>query len=83
MMQSCLPNIGLGTLKTKEIPSGPAPNDKVSPSLLPQGDFYKELAKKCANYSVSVSIVATPSSSIDMATLCTIFPVIHGLNWFR
>lgn len=72
-MQSCLPNYGLGLLKAKETLTGQPPADKVSPALVPQGEFYRDLAKKCATYSVSVSIVATPSSSIDLATISKSF----------
>lgn len=70
LMASTLPSHGLGCLKPKEaVASGPPSNEKVQPDLLPQGDFYRELAKRCAISGVSINIVATPSSSIDMATL--------------
>lgn len=70
-MQSSLPSSGLGILKPKEISAAAPPTDKVHPSLVPQGEFYRELAKKMATYSVAVTILATPSSSVDLATIST------------
>lgn len=70
-MASTLPSYGIGALKPKDASAGPAAADKVHPALLPQGDFYRELGKKCAASAVSVNIVATPSSLIDMATIST------------
>lgn len=68
MMQSSLPSIGLGILKPKDLQTGPPSADKVSPALIAQGDFYRELAKNCAQNSVAVSLILTPSSTVDLAT---------------
>jgi hypothetical protein len=72
-MQSSVPSSGLGVLKPKEISTAAPPTDKVNPSLVPQGEFYRELAKKMATFSVAVTILVTPSSSVDLATISTQF----------
>lgn len=78
-MASSLPSYGIGALKQKDVSAGPTAADKVHPALVPQGEFYRELGKKCAASAVSVNIVATPSSLIDMATISTILLYIIPL----
>lgn len=68
-MQSSLPSFGLGVLKPKEISATSQATDKVNPSLVPQGEFYRDLAKKMATHSIAVTILATPASSVDLATI--------------
>lgn len=73
LMQTAFPSYGLGALRAREDSGASVSPDKPHPGLQPQGDFFRELAKKCATSSVSVSIIATPSSTLDLATLGTIF----------
>lgn len=79
LMTTTLPSSGVGALKAKEIVSTASlPADKVNPALLPQADFYKDLGNKCANAAISVSIVATPSSSVDMPTINELCRITSG-----
>ncbi len=80
LMTSSIPTIGVGALKQKETQSGPLPADKVDPILIPQGTFYKDIAKKCSASSISINIVSTPSSTIDLATLSDLCKFTSGYS---
>lgn len=70
-MMTSSPSSGLGTVKLRDdsIGTNGAP-DKVQSTLQPQGDFYRELGKRCAQAGISVNVIATPSKSVELSTLC-------------
>lgn len=80
LMASSLPSAGLGTLKPKDLNATVASADKIAPYLVHQGEFYRDLAKKCAQNAVAVDIIATPTSSIDMATIIDLCKYTSGTS---
>ena len=64
IMQSCLPNVGIGALEKRE-----ENIDKDSSNLAPQTDFYKKLALDCAGAQICVDLFMFNSLYADMATL--------------
>ena len=65
IMQTCLPNVGVGSLKQRE-----ENIDKDSANLAPQTDFYKKLALDCAGVQIAVDLFMFNSLYADLATLC-------------
>ena len=68
LMQTTLPNHGIGSLKNREGLAQTA-TDKVNPLFVPQGDFYPRFAKLAAAQGISFSLFCTPSSFLDLATI--------------
>lgn len=67
IFQTTLPSWGLGgALKNRE-EGGNA--EKAGAHLLPQTDFYGRLGKQAAPLGVAFSIFATPSTSLDLASI--------------
>ena len=64
IMQTCLPNVGIGGLKQRE-----ENIDKDSSSIAPQTDFYKKLALNCAGSQIAVDLFMLNSLNADLATL--------------
>ena len=67
VMQTCLPNVGVGALKIRE-----ETIDKDSTNLGPQCDFYKKMALDCAGLHIAVDLFMFNSLYADLATLCKI-----------
>ena len=68
MVQSTLPNIGPGGLKSREKASA---GEKSSDSSLlnPSTDFYKKLALDCSGQQIAVDLFALGAHYLDLATL--------------
>lgn len=66
VVQSSLPNIGPGGLKSRET-SG----DKASDSSLlnPSTDFYKKLALDCSGQQIAVDLFVLQNQHCDLATI--------------
>lgn len=65
------PTSGLGTVKARDEQTAiNTANDKVQATLQPQGEYYRDVGKRCAKAGISVSVIATPVASVDLATLC-------------
>lgn len=64
IMQTCLPNLGIGSLKPRD-----ENIDKDSTNIGPQSDFYKKLALDCAGVHIAVDLFMFNSLYADMATL--------------
>ncbi len=67
IMQTCLPNIGVGSLKPRE-----ENVDKDPAGLAPQIDFYKKMALDCAGVHVAVDLFMFNSQYADLATLSSV-----------
>ena len=65
IMQTCLPNIGVGGLKARD-----ENIDKDASNLAPQTDFYKKLALDCAGVQIAVDLFMFNSLYADLSTLC-------------
>jgi len=68
VMQTCLPNVGVGALKIRD-----ETIDKDSTNLGPQNDFYKKMALDCAGVHIAVDLFMFNSLYADLATLCIDF----------
>ena len=68
VMQTCLPNVGVGALKVRD-----ESIDKDSTNLAPQSDFYKKLALECAGLHIAVDLFLFNSLYADISTLCKCF----------
>ena len=68
VMQTCLPNTGVGSLKKHE-----ENVDKDPTNLAPQTDFYKKLALDCAGAHIAVDLFMFNSQFADLSTLCKFF----------
>jgi protein transport protein SEC24 len=64
IMQTCLPNVGVGALKVRD-----ESIDKDSTNLAPQTDFYKKLSLDCAAAQICVDLFMFNSMYADLATL--------------
>lgn len=64
IMQTCLPNVGAGSLKPRD-----ENIDKEASSLAPQSDFYKKMALDCAGVQIAVDLFMFNSLQADLATL--------------
>ena len=67
VMQTCLPNLGVGSLKQRD-----ENVDKDSANLSPQTDFYKKLALECAGVQIAVDLFMFNSQYADLTTLSTV-----------
>ncbi|XP_015122923.1 protein transport protein Sec24B [Diachasma alloeum] len=67
VFQSCLPNIGPGTLQSREDPNTRASKDVQH--LNPATDFYKRLALDCSGQQIAVDLFLLNSQYSDLATL--------------
>lgn len=67
VVQSTLPNVGPGGLKSRDI-SGT--NDKTESALLnPSTDFYKKLALDCSGQQIAVDLFVLQNQHCDLATI--------------
>ena len=68
MVQSTLPNIGPGGLKSREKASA---GEKSSDSSLlnPSTDFYKKLALDCSGQQIAVDLFVLQNQHCDLATI--------------
>ena len=67
VVQSSLPNVGPGGLKSRDI-SGT--NDKTESALLnPSTDFYKKLALDCSGQQIAVDLFVLHNQHCDLATI--------------
>lgn len=74
VMQTCLPTIGVGSLKAR--------NDSIekdSSAFGPQVDFYKKLALDCAGVHIAVDLFMFNALYADLATLCKFILVNYSL----
>ncbi|KAK0089439.1 hypothetical protein PV325_007392 [Microctonus aethiopoides] len=67
VFQTCLPNIGPGSLQPREDPNARASKDV--PHLNPATDFYKRLALDCSGQQIAVDLFLLNSQYCDLATL--------------
>ncbi|XP_012285057.1 protein transport protein Sec24A [Orussus abietinus] len=67
VFQTCLPNLGPGSLQPREDPNNRAGKDV--PHLNPATDFYKRLALDCSGQQVAVDLFLLNSQYCDLATL--------------
>jgi protein transport protein SEC24 len=76
IMQTCLPNIGVGSLKARD-----ENIDKDASNLAPQTDFYKKLALDCAGVQIAVDLFMFNSLYADLSTLCNYcFLIVFFVN---
>lgn len=68
LLQSCIPNIGEGTLKNREDVSMLGSSKEAS-LLKAEGRFYKDLASECSRFQICVDCFVFASSYIDIASL--------------
>ena len=73
IMQTCLPNVGIGSLKQRE-----ENVDKDSTNMAPQNDFYKKFALDCAGAQIAVDIFMLNSLNADLATLSCVSKYCGG-----
>jgi protein transport protein SEC24 len=64
IMQTCLPNVGIGALRARD-----ENIDKDSASLAPQTDFYKKLALDCAGVHIACDLFMFNALYADLSTL--------------
>lgn len=67
VMQTCMPNVGLGALKYRD-----ETVEKEANILQPQTDFYKKLALDCALVHIAVDLFMFNTLYADLATLSCI-----------
>lgn len=70
VFQTCLPNMGPGSLKPREDPNQRA--GKEIANLLPAIDFYKKLALDCSGQQVAVDLFLMGAQYMDVASLACI-----------
>lgn len=68
VFQTCLPNIGPGSLQSREDPNARANKDV--PHLNPATDFYKRFALDCSGQQIAIDMFLLNSQYSDLATLC-------------
>lgn len=68
VLQSALPNIGMGKVTNRE-DSRTFGTSKENALLQPANNFYKSLATECSRNQVCVDLFLAPAGYIDMATL--------------
>lgn len=67
VFQTCLPNIGPGSLQSREDPNARANKDV--PHLNPATDFYKRFALDCSGQQIAIDMFLLNSQYSDLATL--------------
>lgn len=67
VFQTCLPNLGPGSLQAREDPNNRSGKDV--PHLNPATDFYKRIALDCSGQQIAVDLFLLNSQYSDMATL--------------
>lgn len=73
IMQTCLPNVGVGALKQRD-----ENVDKDSTNMAPQTDFYKKFALDCAGVQIAVDLFMLNSLNADLATLSCVSKYCGG-----
>lgn len=68
VLQTCLPTIGPGALKSREDPNMRAA--KEVNHLQPANDFYKQLALECSASQVAVDLFVLAGQYADLASIC-------------
>jgi protein transport protein SEC24 len=68
VLQTCLPTVGVGALKSREDPKLYG-TDKEKTLFEPQGPQLPKLAVECSNNGVGVDLFLFPSAYIDVATI--------------
>ncbi|XP_057335344.1 protein transport protein Sec24A [Microplitis mediator] len=85
VFQTCLPNVGPGSLQSREDPNTRANKDV--PYLNPATDFYKRLALDCSGQQIAVDLFLLNGQYCDLATLSGICKFsggcMHHLPLFR
>ena len=69
VVQSSLPNIGPGGLKSRESGSGSSDKSGESALLNPSTDFYKKLALDCSGQQIAVDLFVLMNQHCDLATI--------------
>lgn len=69
VFQTCLPNLGPGSLQSREDPNTRAGKDV--PHLNPATDFYKRIALECSGQQIAMDLFLLNCQYSDLATLCT------------
>ncbi|XP_046466052.1 protein transport protein Sec24A isoform X1 [Neodiprion pinetum] len=67
VFQTCLPNLGPGSLQSREDPNNRSGKDV--PHLNPATDFYKRIALDCSGQQIAVDLFLLNSQYSDLATL--------------
>ncbi|KAH0534755.1 hypothetical protein KQX54_007979, partial [Cotesia glomerata] len=67
VFQTCLPNVGPGSLQAREDPNARANKDV--PYLNPATDFYKRLALDCSAQQIAVDLFLLNGQYCDLATI--------------
>ncbi|CAN7993942.1 unnamed protein product [Ixodes hexagonus] len=81
VFQTCLPNLGPGSLKPREDPNQRA--GKEIANLLPAIDFYKKLALDCSGQQVAVDLFLMGAQYMDIASLACISKYSAGcINYY-
>lgn len=81
VVQSNLPNVGLGALKMRDDVSLYG-TDKEKTLLTPQIPFYDNLATQCADNAISVDMFVCPNSYVDLATTSMLSSSTAGQVFF-
>ncbi|KAJ1977592.1 COPII coat Sec23p-Sfb3p heterodimer component [Dimargaris xerosporica] len=81
MFQTSLPSYGPGTLKARDDPKL-YNGDKERTLFGPQDRFYPELAEKCVEGGLSISVYLFPHSYIDAATVSALSSLTGGDTYF-
>ncbi|XP_036330766.1 protein transport protein Sec24A [Rhagoletis pomonella] len=67
VFQTCLPNMGSGSLEPREDPNNRSAKDVAH--LNPATDFYKRYALECSGYQIAVDLFLMNQQYSDMATI--------------
>ncbi|XP_028050482.2 protein transport protein Sec24A isoform X2 [Monomorium pharaonis] len=76
VFQTCLPNIGPGTLQPREDPNTRVNKDV--PHLNPATDFYKRFALDCSGQQIAIDLFLLNSQYSDLATLSCVSKFTGG-----